>query len=150
MLFIFSTPVLIRHLWQLQTILFQHWCVICALPLVTKPVRLSYFSYSCPSEPPYVKPLALPSKIRLGWKLLAVTSTLAYYATVLFTDVKKCYSSGPDLSVIITKKIANSTRFHHSQDGSTYSGKKLTQFLYTSRSSLRIKYTCFNGISIAT
>jgi hypothetical protein len=32
MLFIFSTPVLIRHLWQLKTVVFLHWCQICALP----------------------------------------------------------------------------------------------------------------------
>jgi hypothetical protein len=28
MLFIFSTPVLIRHLWQLETVVFLHWCLI--------------------------------------------------------------------------------------------------------------------------
>ncbi len=28
MLFIFSTPVIIRHLWQLKTIVFLHWCLI--------------------------------------------------------------------------------------------------------------------------
>ncbi len=27
MLFIFSTPVLIRHLWQLKTVVFLHWCL---------------------------------------------------------------------------------------------------------------------------
>jgi hypothetical protein len=31
MFFIFSTPVLIRHLWQLKTVVFQHWCPICAV-----------------------------------------------------------------------------------------------------------------------
>ena len=30
MLLIFSTPVLIRHLWQLKTVVFLHWCLICA------------------------------------------------------------------------------------------------------------------------
>ncbi len=29
----FSTPVLIRNLWQLKTIVFLHWCVILALLL---------------------------------------------------------------------------------------------------------------------
>ncbi len=29
MLFIFSTPVLIRHLWQLKTAVFLHRCLIC-------------------------------------------------------------------------------------------------------------------------
>ncbi len=31
MLFIFSTPVLIRHLWQLKTVVFLHWCLIHSL-----------------------------------------------------------------------------------------------------------------------
>jgi hypothetical protein len=26
----FQTPVLSRHLWQLKTVVFQHWCIICA------------------------------------------------------------------------------------------------------------------------
>jgi len=38
MLFIFSIPVLIRHLWQLKTDAFLHWCIICTLLLwVTSP-----------------------------------------------------------------------------------------------------------------
>ncbi len=31
----FSTPVLIRHLWQLKTVVFLHWCLIHAILLVT-------------------------------------------------------------------------------------------------------------------
>jgi hypothetical protein len=26
---LFSTPVLIRQLWQLKTVVFLHWCLIC-------------------------------------------------------------------------------------------------------------------------
>ncbi len=33
MLFIFSTPELIRNLWQLKKAIFLHWCLICAVPL---------------------------------------------------------------------------------------------------------------------
>ncbi len=33
MLFIFSTPDLIRNLWQLKTAIFLHWCLICVVPL---------------------------------------------------------------------------------------------------------------------
>ncbi len=36
MLFIFSTPVLIRHLWQLKAVIFLHWGLICALQLITR------------------------------------------------------------------------------------------------------------------
>ncbi len=32
-MFIFSTPVLIRHLWQLKTVVFLHRCLICAFLL---------------------------------------------------------------------------------------------------------------------
>ena len=28
MFFIFSTPVLIRHVWQSKTVVFLHWCLI--------------------------------------------------------------------------------------------------------------------------
>jgi hypothetical protein len=35
MLFIFSTPVVIRHLWQLKTVVFLHWCLICAILIYT-------------------------------------------------------------------------------------------------------------------
>jgi hypothetical protein len=27
------TPVLIRHLWQLKTFVFLHWCIVCAVLL---------------------------------------------------------------------------------------------------------------------
>ncbi len=27
----FSTPELIRHLWQLKTLVLLHWCLICAV-----------------------------------------------------------------------------------------------------------------------
>ncbi len=32
MQFIYSMPVLIRHLWQLKRAVFLHWCLICAVP----------------------------------------------------------------------------------------------------------------------
>jgi hypothetical protein len=35
MLFMLSTPMLIRHLWKLKTVIFLHWCLIHAL-LLTK------------------------------------------------------------------------------------------------------------------
>jgi hypothetical protein len=34
MLFIFSTPELTRNLWQDMTAVFQHWCLLCAVPFV--------------------------------------------------------------------------------------------------------------------
>jgi hypothetical protein len=29
----FSTPELIRHLWQLKTVVYLHWCLICTVLL---------------------------------------------------------------------------------------------------------------------
>ncbi len=37
MLFIFSTPVLNRHLWHLKTVDFLHWCLMNAILLAKKP-----------------------------------------------------------------------------------------------------------------
>ncbi len=34
-MFIFSTPELIRNLWQLKTSVFLHWCLIHAVPFTT-------------------------------------------------------------------------------------------------------------------
>ncbi len=31
----FSTPVIIKHLWQLTTVVFLHWCLICSVPFVS-------------------------------------------------------------------------------------------------------------------
>ncbi len=36
MMFIFSTPVLIRHLWQPKTGAFLHWCLICVVLMLAK------------------------------------------------------------------------------------------------------------------
>jgi hypothetical protein len=36
MLFICSTQVLIRHLWELKTIVFLYWCLICAVVIDLK------------------------------------------------------------------------------------------------------------------
>ncbi len=40
MLFIFSTPELVRHLWQLKTVIFLHWCLICCVLLCVWDYRL--------------------------------------------------------------------------------------------------------------
>ncbi len=34
-MFIFSTPELIGNLWQLNTAILMHWCLICAVQLIT-------------------------------------------------------------------------------------------------------------------
>jgi hypothetical protein len=37
--FIYSTPVLIRYPWQLKTIVFQHWCLIQVVLIVTLGIK---------------------------------------------------------------------------------------------------------------
>ncbi len=37
MLFIFSTLVLMRHLWQFKTVVFPHWCLMHAVLLSSNP-----------------------------------------------------------------------------------------------------------------
>ncbi len=44
--------------------------------------------------------LALPAKISLGWKLLKVTNSLAYYETKLVATVKSFHGKIPVANVI--------------------------------------------------
>jgi hypothetical protein len=60
MLFIFSTPVLIRHLWQPKTVIFLHRCFICA-------VLLYWASLTCQPNP----------------KNFPDTNTLAYFGPLM-------------------------------------------------------------------
>ena len=41
----FLTPMLIRHLWQLKTFVFLHWCLICAVLLAQK-AKVFYIALS--------------------------------------------------------------------------------------------------------
>ncbi len=58
MLFIFSTPVLVRHLQQLKTVIFLHWGLICAVQLedrlagqmITSPVEKANSTGMSPSQ----------------------------------------------------------------------------------------------------
>jgi hypothetical protein len=43
----FLTPVLIRHLWQLKTVVFLHWCLICAVPLISKETLNALQIFTC-------------------------------------------------------------------------------------------------------
>jgi hypothetical protein len=38
----FSTPLLIKHLWQLKAVFFLHWCLICTLLLINDEQPLHY------------------------------------------------------------------------------------------------------------
>jgi hypothetical protein len=38
----FLTPVLIRHLWQLVTVVFLHWCLLCACLLFMHVILMTF------------------------------------------------------------------------------------------------------------
>ncbi len=42
---VFSTPVLIRHLWQLKTVVFLHWCLIHVVLLFERKTRFFFIFY---------------------------------------------------------------------------------------------------------
>ncbi len=42
----FLTPALIRHLWQLKTVVFLHWCLICSAFFCQIHVKLKIFFFS--------------------------------------------------------------------------------------------------------
>ncbi len=51
-MFIFSTPVLIRPLWQLKTVVFLHGCLICAVLLYATVEHCCNFSLNLKWTPP--------------------------------------------------------------------------------------------------
>jgi hypothetical protein len=66
--------VLIRHLWQLKTVVFLNLCLICIV--------------------------LLTANVRQGWRRLEVTNTLAYYAADLLMGVKGLWSWPLDLKTL--------------------------------------------------
>ena len=69
MLFIFSTPVFIRHLWQLKTIVFLQWCLIRSFLLQTfvkNHTILSFFGPKMPRIIGYFEKLANPFDLILA------------------------------------------------------------------------------------
>ncbi len=49
MLFIFSTPGLIRHRWQLKTVVFLHWCLIRTVPFNLLYQKSEFFAEESPT-----------------------------------------------------------------------------------------------------
>jgi hypothetical protein len=62
-----------------------------------EPSRMKYLS----GAPFSGRPLALPKNIRLGWKGLPGTNTLAYYENLLITAVKSFVRLAPGVKPII-------------------------------------------------
>ncbi len=54
---------------------------------------------------PYKSYLALTANVRLGWKFMSGTNTLAYYRKDLITYVKKLYGISPGVSMKAMEKI---------------------------------------------
>ncbi len=87
MLFIFSTPKLIRHLWQLKTIVFLHQYLICSVPL--RVMLEAYPKCRVLQGTKLEQATALTGNIRLGQKWLTVLYTLAYFNAKLITSVHR-------------------------------------------------------------
>ncbi len=81
MLLIFSTPVLIRHLWQLETVHFLHWCIIRAVLLATKSVVLTNKKYF--------------------WRLLKGSNNLNIFIIALFSNCMFTFSIQPSGSLFL-------------------------------------------------
>ena len=47
MLFIFSTPMLVAHLWQLMTVVLLHWCLRLAVLLLPSPQTTNITELKC-------------------------------------------------------------------------------------------------------
>jgi hypothetical protein len=84
MLFIFSTPELMRHLWQLKTSVFLHWCLICAVPLQLIVPYSNIFIMTQPAMGLNSKGwhLALLPSILLEWMWLVTINALVYTTAV--------------------------------------------------------------------
>jgi len=52
---IFSTLVLIRHVWQLKTVVFIHWCILRVVPLTLVLKKWTTFKYIFELWPPDVR-----------------------------------------------------------------------------------------------
>jgi hypothetical protein len=65
---LFSTPVLIRHLWQLKTVVFLHWCLIHAVLLLpyTNPTNGTPISQIIDSGGSHSK-----ARCRIHWIIIA-------------------------------------------------------------------------------
>ena len=79
--------MLIRHLWQLKTIVLLHWCLICAVVLE----RLSYASF-------LGKLLVLPANVRLDWKVFARCKQSSLFGLVISYKEKSFITLTPGLN----------------------------------------------------
>ncbi len=102
MQFIFSTPVLIRHLWQLRTAVLLHRCLICTVPLASKckPQVPMSWNYCC-NLLQYLHFLGLKCHAKLpGYLILSpctniikLLTIVIYWTSVLITSVKLFYNT---------------------------------------------------------
>ncbi len=72
MLLIFLTPVLIRHLWPLKTVVFPHWCLIRAVLLPITAEKF-YCTGTCTEKVPHVMTVVKVQKEALDVHVPVVT-----------------------------------------------------------------------------
>ncbi len=101
----FSTPELIRHLWQLKTVVFLHWCLICTVLLGISPTQILVLDLLktnsflvCLSEE-----MLLSAKLILYIK--SYGSLLSYSCDI--TVFEQNFSSPPLLGLFINRQMPN-------------------------------------------
>ncbi len=91
MLFIFSTPVLIRHLWQLKTVIFLHWCLIRAVllePLEGRTEKVNKIMFRIKKQK-WFKTCNI-YKIEIGFTYFKKWQVKYLLHVILWNRVKKC------------------------------------------------------------
>ncbi len=117
MLFIVSTSVLIRHLWQLETVVFLHWCLICVVHLSpgfyrkpqdeeprTNPFPLPSPSLRRPRQPP-TRPQddGSDSEVSMFWNAFFIRSLKLLGVTIDIREYIDCSLAQPSYLILIEK-----------------------------------------------
>ncbi len=113
MLFIFSTPELIRHLWQLKTIVFLHQCLICSVPLTSPGDKLT--ALVCHLTKIVNEPISLQTQVQLKSDLGVQPICLGFWGTNLAPLSFSCIFSHssteqrelPNFKVLIIKRVVS-------------------------------------------
>ncbi len=98
MLFIFSTRVLIRHLWQLKTVVFVHWCLIHVVLLTTLEASIMIVA-----KKQYYRNIMMPSLCQLQSKSDATIKSITLGAelmTLMVWNIFNVYSTGHHIRLL--------------------------------------------------
>ncbi len=120
MQFIFSTPVLIRYLWQLKTVVYLHWCPICAVLLYESTINLfhDHNKFCTVTNQRFCHSQSLPSQshIWFQWQvpMLGLSSISKLQSLQQICDLQldlKCPNEIDRCAILITEAITLATSF---------------------------------------